>query len=77
MQYYNTVSKAVVSISELMRQENASIPAGLPYGQWLAIKQDPYPEDAVPSDLYQLGPVELRDGEAYQSWVKGEKPAQA
>lgn len=77
MNYYNTVSKQIISVFDLMRQENASIPAGLPYGQWVPVTQDPYPSDAAPEDIYNLGPVEMRDGQAFQAWIKVEQPAQA
>ncbi len=68
MQYYNIASREVKSHQQLCIDENASIAPGLTYGQWVPIKLDPIP--AEEGKLFNYGPVELRNGEAFQTWVE-------
>lgn len=75
MFYCNKVSKEVVSLNELCCQENASIAAGLSYGQWVPIITDPYPTDPQPDMVYTLGEMVIGEESAQQSWVASPAPA--
>ncbi len=74
MLYYNKVSKETKSLADLCRDENTSIAAGLEFGQWLPVKQDAFPEVVPEGVYYDLGPIEMRDGEAFQTWVQIQAP---
>lgn len=69
MFYFNTVSKEVKLLSDLARDENASIGEGLPYGQWIPVIIDPYPENSE-GKTYEFGEIEMRGDAAFRTWVE-------
>ncbi len=69
MNYFNKVTKQVLDLSELCRQENASIAAGLAYGQWLPVVADEFPSEQVEGSHYETGTI-VEDGDvARLPWV--------
>lgn len=67
MKYINRITKETLTLTELCRLLNASIPNGYEVGDWTPVKTGTPPEVPVGSSLVQDG-VEEIDGDYFVTW---------